>query len=97
GTLGAESRLPDLNGRLVADLAAVLMSAECAGGADWCVDTAASHAKVREQFGRPIGQFQAVKHRCADMLVAAGQAAAVAWDAARGADDRQEASLAAAV
>jgi alkylation response protein AidB-like acyl-CoA dehydrogenase len=96
-TLGAERQLPDLTGRLVADLAAIVMSAECAGGADWCVDTAASHAKVREQFGRPIGQFQAVKHRCADMLVAAGQAAAVAWDAARGADDREEASLAAAV
>ena len=95
--VGAERRLPDLDGRVVADLAAIVMSAECAGGADWCVDTAASHAKVREQFGRPIGQFQAVKHRCADMLVAAGQAAAVAWDAARGADDRQEASLAAAV
>ncbi len=95
--LGAERRLPGLDGRLVADLAAIVLSAECAGGADWCVDTAASHAKVREQFGRPIGQFQAVKHRCADMLVAAGQAAAVAWDAARGADDREEASIAAAV
>jgi alkylation response protein AidB-like acyl-CoA dehydrogenase len=96
-TVGAERQLSGLDGRLVADLAAIVMSAECAGGADWCVDTAASHAKVREQFGRPIGQFQAVKHRCADMLVAAGQAAAVAWDAARGADDREEASLAAAV
>ncbi|HMC80625.1 MAG TPA: acyl-CoA dehydrogenase, partial [Acidimicrobiia bacterium] len=96
-TVGAERQLPGLDGRLVADLAAIVMSAECAGGADWCVDTAASHAKVREQFGRPIGQFQAVKHRCADMLVAAGQGAAVAWDAARGADDREEASLAAAV
>jgi alkylation response protein AidB-like acyl-CoA dehydrogenase len=95
--LGPERLLPHLDARLVADLAAVMMSAECAGGADWCVDTASSHAKFREQFGRPIGQFQAVKHRCADMLVAAAQAAAVAWDAARGADDREEASLAAAV
>ena len=41
----------------------------------------ASYAKVREQFGRPIGQFQAVKHRCADMLCAPEQARAVAWDA----------------
>jgi len=47
------------------------------------VDTAASYAKIRQQFGRPIGQFQAVKHRCAWMLTAAEQAAAVAWDAAR--------------
>jgi alkylation response protein AidB-like acyl-CoA dehydrogenase len=95
--LGPERRLPHLDARLVEDLAAIMMSAECAGGADWCVDTASSHAKFREQFGRPIGQFQAVKHRCADMLVAAAQAAAVAWDAARGADDREEASLAVAV
>ena len=50
----------------------------------WCVDTAAEYAKVREQFGRPIGQFQAVKHRCADMLVAVEQARSVAWDAAAG-------------
>src|SRR5205807_449995 len=69
-SLGAERRLPDLDGRLVADLAAIVMSAESAGGADWCVDTAASHAKVREQFGRPIGQFQAVKHRCATLAPA---------------------------
>ncbi len=95
--LDDERQLPDLDRRRIADLAAIVLSAECSGGADWCVDAAASHAKVREQFGRPIGQFQAVKHRCADMLVAAGQAAAVAWDAARGADDREEESLAAAV
>ena len=60
-----------------------LVAAECAGGAAWCVETAAEHARVREQFGRPIGQFQGVKHRCADMLVALEQARAVAWDAVR--------------
>src|ERR687895_131162 len=42
----------------VDELAAVLLAAECVGGAAWCVDTAAAHAKGREQFGRPIGQFQ---------------------------------------
>ena len=51
-------------------LAEVLAGAMAVGVAGWCVDTAAEYAKVREQFGRPIGQFQAVKHRCADMLVA---------------------------
>ena len=66
------------------ELAAVLLAAESVGGAAWCVDTAAAHAKVREQFGRPIGQFQAVKHRCADMLLALEQARAAAWDGARG-------------
>ncbi len=66
------------------ELAAVLLAAECVGGAAWCVETAVAYAKVREQFGRPIGQFQAVKHRCADMLLALEQARAAAWDAARG-------------
>jgi alkylation response protein AidB-like acyl-CoA dehydrogenase len=83
----------------VAALAAALFAAECAGGAGWCVDTASSYAAVREQFGRPIGQFQGVKHRCSDMLVAAEQARAVAWDAAASFDagDADEAALAAAV
>ena len=65
------------------DLALVLASAECAGGADWCLSTASEYAKVRVQFGRPIGQFQAIKHKLADMLVVVEQAAAAAWDAAR--------------
>ncbi|HEY2306944.1 MAG TPA: acyl-CoA dehydrogenase, partial [Streptosporangiaceae bacterium] len=68
---------------LVAGLAAALFAAEACGVAAWAVDTAASYAKIRHQFGRPIGQFQAVKHRCAWMLTASEQAAAVAWDAAR--------------
>src|SRR5215831_11167726 len=67
----------------VTSLAAVLLAAEACGIADWAVTTAADYAKIRHQFGRPIGQFQAVKHRCAWMLTAAEQAAAAAWDAAR--------------
>jgi alkylation response protein AidB-like acyl-CoA dehydrogenase len=67
----------------VTSLAAVLLAAEACGIADWAVTTAAEYAKIRHQFGRPIGQFQAVKHRCAWMLTAAEQAAAAAWDAAR--------------
>ena len=67
----------------VMSLAAVLLAAEACGIADWAVATAAGYAKIRHQFGRPIGQFQAVKHRCAWMLTAAEQAAAAAWDAAR--------------
>jgi 3-oxochol-4-en-24-oyl-CoA dehydrogenase len=70
-----------------ADLAAVILGAEAVGIAGWAVQTAAEYAKLRHQFGRPIGQFQAVKHRCARMLVAAEQAAAVIWDAARALDD----------
>ncbi|WP_424235918.1 acyl-CoA dehydrogenase family protein [Actinophytocola sp.] len=68
----------------VLDTAATLFAAEAAGIARWCLDTAVAYAKVREQFGRPIGSFQAVKHLCAEMLCRAEQAAALAWDAARG-------------
>ncbi|MER5633488.1 acyl-CoA dehydrogenase [Streptomyces nitrosporeus] len=84
------------------DLAAALFAAEASGIADRCVATAAGYARVREQFGRRIGQFQGVKHRCARMLAQAEQARASAWDAARaagpgGTEDPREASLAAAV
>ncbi|MGW3663730.1 acyl-CoA dehydrogenase [Streptomyces sp. NPDC005141] len=68
---------------LVRDLAAVVLAADACGTAAWALDTAAGHAKVREQFGRPIGHFQGVKHLCADMLVRLEQARALTWDAAR--------------
>jgi 3-oxochol-4-en-24-oyl-CoA dehydrogenase len=67
----------------VVRLAELLAGAEALGVADWCVRTAADYAAVRVQFGRPIGQFQAVKHRCADMLVTLEAARAAVWDAAR--------------
>ncbi len=66
----------------IRDLALLVASAEAAGGARWCLDTAAEHARTRQQFGRPIGQFQGVKHRLADLLVAIEQAVAATWDAA---------------
>ncbi len=80
----------------VSSLAAIVFGAEACGIADWAVQTAADYAKIRHQFGRPIGQFQAVKHRCARMLTGAEQAAAVVWDAAR-AEAGQEREFAAAV
>jgi alkylation response protein AidB-like acyl-CoA dehydrogenase len=64
-------------------LAWLLAAAEAAGGAQECVDDASAYAKERLQFGRPIGMFQAVKHHCANMLVAAELATAAVWDAAR--------------
>jgi hypothetical protein len=82
----------------VIDLAAVLACAEAVGVADWCLRTACDHARVREQFGRPIGSFQAVKHLCAEMLCRLEAASALAWDAGRAADgDARELPLAAAV
>ena len=67
--------------------ARTLFSAEAVGGASECVETAVEYAKVREQFGRTIATFQAVKHHCANMLVAAESAVACVWDAARAADE----------
>ncbi|MCX5382745.1 acyl-CoA dehydrogenase [Streptomyces sp. NBC_00083] len=94
-------RVLDVDADLVHDLAALLFSAEACGTAARALETAASYAKVREQFGRPIGRFQAVKHLCADMLVRLEQARALVWDAARAMDEPPEvrglaASLAAA-
>lgn len=80
-------RLPRLGPDLVTDLAAVLFAAEACGTAAHALETATEHAKVREQFGRPIGRFQGVKHLCADMLVRLEQARALTWDAARAAAD----------
>ncbi len=77
--------------------AAVLFGAEAIGLAQWCVDTAADYAKVRVQFGRPIGQFQGVKHRCAEMLARTELARAAIWDAARAADDYEDPGTAIAI
>ncbi|WP_214320156.1 acyl-CoA dehydrogenase [Nonomuraea sediminis] len=75
----------------VRELAAVLLGAEACGLAAWAVETATDYAKVREQFGRPIGQFQGVKHRLATALVRLEQARAAVWDAARALDAHESA------
>jgi len=84
--------------RALIDLARVLFSAEATGVAAVCTEIASSYAKVRHQFGRPIGVFQAVKHHCANMALAAELATGATWDAARAVDagDDQR-SLAAAI
>jgi alkylation response protein AidB-like acyl-CoA dehydrogenase len=69
------------------DLARLIVSAEAIGIATECTQQASEYAKVRTQFGRPIATYQAVKHHCANMLVAAELATAVVWDAARAADE----------
>ncbi|WP_370501476.1 acyl-CoA dehydrogenase [Mycolicibacterium sp. jd] len=74
----------------------ILAAAEAVGVSWAALDMAVGYAKVREQFGRTIGTFQAVKHHAADMLVAAEVATAATWDAAR-ADDLDSAWFAGAV
>ncbi|UQX00960.1 acyl-CoA dehydrogenase [Streptomyces sp. RerS4] len=90
GVTVAPGRLLELDVALVRDLACVLFAADACGTAARAVRTAAEYAKTREQFGRPIGRFQGVKHLCADMLVRLEQARALAWDAANSAAETSE-------
>jgi alkylation response protein AidB-like acyl-CoA dehydrogenase len=71
-------------------LVSTLLSAEAVGVARWATDTGADYAKIREQFGRPIGQFQAIKHKCAEMIADTERATAAVWDAARALDEARE-------
>jgi alkylation response protein AidB-like acyl-CoA dehydrogenase len=84
---GAEAELiRGARGRLL-DLARLLFAADAVGVAQATVEMASAYAKTRTQFGRAIAMFQAVKHHCANMAVAAELATAAVWDAARTADD----------
>ncbi|MGR7024361.1 acyl-CoA dehydrogenase family protein [Geodermatophilus sp. URMC 62] len=67
--------------------AAVVLAAAAVGSAQRLLDSAVEHARTRLQFGRPIGSFQAVKHRCADMLVDVEHARSAAYHAAWAADE----------
>jgi alkylation response protein AidB-like acyl-CoA dehydrogenase len=73
------------------DQAAVGLSNEMVGGAQRVLDMSVEYAKVRVQFGRPIGSFQAIKHKCADMLLEVESAKSAAYYAAwAAAEDNEE-------
>ncbi|AXN43586.1 Acryloyl-CoA reductase (NADH) [Mycobacterium marinum] len=95
--VSAQDLLPGARAAALARARTVL-AAEAVGGAADCVDAAVAYAKVRQQFGRTIATFQAVKHHCANMLVAAESGIAAVWDAARAAtEDEEQFQLIAAV
>jgi len=78
------------------DLATIALASEQVGAAEMCLDMAVDYAKVRQQFGRPIGSFQAIKHKCADMLMMVESARSAAFYAgalaAQGHADLEEAA-----
>src|ERR1700759_5028480 len=88
--VGDDAVLSNLSVVAAHALMSTLLSAEAIGVARWATDTAAQYAKIREQFGRPIGQFQAVKHKCAEMIADTERATAAVWDAARAIEESRE-------
>jgi 3-oxochol-4-en-24-oyl-CoA dehydrogenase len=85
--VGDDAVLSSLSMTTAHALMSTLLSAEAVGVARWATDTASHYAKIREQFGRPIGQFQAIKHKCAEMVADTERATAAVWDAARAIDE----------
>jgi alkylation response protein AidB-like acyl-CoA dehydrogenase len=80
------------------DVAAIALAAEQLGGAQRALDMAVAYAKIRHQFGRPIGSFQAIKHRCADLLLEVESLrSAVSYAAAALAEDSAEVPVLAAL
>lgn len=85
-TVPGEDVLAALSAGRARSIAAVVLGAEATGLISWCVAAASEYAKIRVQFGRPIGQFQGIKHKCAWMGIALEQARAAVWDAATAID-----------
>jgi alkylation response protein AidB-like acyl-CoA dehydrogenase len=80
------------------DQARVCLAAESVGGTQHCLDSAVGYAKQRVQFGRPIGSFQAIQHKCAEVLLELENARSAAWYACwAAAEDNEELALAASL
>ncbi|GAB2982400.1 acyl-CoA dehydrogenase [Nocardioides montaniterrae] len=82
----ADRVLDGLTAERARSISAVVLGAEATGVIAWCVAAASEYAKIRVQFGRPIGQFQGIKHKCAWMGIALEQSRAAVWDAATAID-----------
>ncbi|MGP5194542.1 acyl-CoA dehydrogenase family protein [Arthrobacter rhombi] len=94
--IGHEAILEGLEASYVDALKAALLAAEASGLMRWAVEATTDYAKIREQFDQPIGSFQAIKHKCANLLISSELATAAAWSAVVSLDqDRTQQALAA--
>lgn len=82
-TVAASAELSGIDAERARCIAAALVACASAGTVRRCADAATEYIRTREQFGRPVGAFQALQHKAAVLLVNAELAAAVAWDAVR--------------
>lgn len=80
--LPAQAHLKGVDSDRVRAVGEVLLAAEAVGAADATLELAVEYAKCREQFGVPIGSFQAIQHKCADMLLLVESARSATWYAA---------------
>jgi alkylation response protein AidB-like acyl-CoA dehydrogenase len=87
--IGAEGSAAGVVAQTLRD-SVVALAAEQVGGAQRCLDMSVEYAKIRMQFGRPIGSFQAIKHMCADMLLEVESARSAAYYAAWAAEEQSE-------
>jgi len=87
--LGAENGGWPIAARLI-DIAATALAVELVGTAQRALDLSVEYARTRVQFGKPIGSFQAIKHKCVDMMVAVENARSLAYYAAWAIDQRAE-------
>jgi alkylation response protein AidB-like acyl-CoA dehydrogenase len=91
--LGETDRLIGVAPERVAAISGMVFAAEAAGILRWTLDTSVAYTKVRTQFDKLIGSFQAVKHKCARLMVTTELAAAAAWDAAVSLDQDSDQQL----
>lgn len=84
------SRLTGIDTEAARCAIAAITACAAAGTIRWCVDAVTEHLRMREQFGKPIGTFQALQHRAAELLISSELATAAAWDAVRSTDEGAE-------